>query len=1160
MGLRIVCGRAGTGKTFYCIKEIMQNLLQDAESASVLCVDTGGSASMGCRQQSHSASESGPTNSLTGESGPSLTGDSGSPSDSGCSGASAPSRKLFFLVPEQFTVQAEKILLAEPGSNNSMMRADVVNFKRMAYRLSNETGLYGSKIIDNSGRRMILYKAIEECKDNLKLFKGALEHFGLVSEILKLITEAGRYNFSEEKMLSIAEEISDELPIKQKLAELSMIYNKYNEILHRNYVDDNDLMDILAERIKEYKPYENCKIWIDGFFGFTQQEYKIIKELTEKAEEVTITLCCDNPEIAQKGNGADFLKSVYGTYDKLVRMAEENGISLKAPIMLKKHEKPEFTRHGYNRALEHFEREYDSYPVKPFHGDTSKLGIYAAKTIYSEAEFAACKIRELCREKGLHYRDIAVIAKDINSYAPVCKDIFIQNGIPFFIDSKKDLTRHPLARLIISALETVTEGFSYKTMFTYLKTGLLSYDQEVLDLIENHVLRKNISSIKRWTNDEWWVFEEEDERINETRREILEPLMEIKEELSVCKNILQQANALYNFLENIQVADIIINRESKEYIKTWNGFISILDKMTESLGEERVTPSKFLNILRSGLQDYQTGEIPTTLDNVLIGNLDRTKNARIKALIFLGVNEGVVPGGASKEGIISDKERQILKDKKIYLAADANEQIYLEEFNIYSALMAPSDYLYITYKVKDSGGKGKRPSRIINRVLKMFPDINFENDIIEDEMFIRPLKSIASSEFTFTKYLSYLSEKTNGREADDIWEETGKYFSNKEQYQERIDKALEYRNFRSRSIEISKEQASKLFGESIITSVSRVEKYNTCPYSFYAEYGLRAEERKILSFNSREAGSFIHEILEMIAGNMQEADIDSIVKNVLAKDSAFSSSLKDSRRTGFFAKRIGNMVKNVISIIDYQIKNGKFVPYEFEAECNLNIPLSSGKRAKLTGKIDRIDMYKEEETSYYRVIDYKTGEKSFDFSEVYEGTSIQLMAYLDSIIKNSKSAYPAGGLYFTIQDFFTKAEKGATRAALEAERRKQYKFSGLVLADEGVAKAMDFALGSSSDIIPAGIKGGGTFTERSSVATEDQFEKIFLHVEGKIASAIDGYTGGKVAPSPIRKGREDLPCKFCKYGALCGFDTACGDTVRKMKKIDKKTMWKLLGE
>lgn len=1097
MGLRIVYGRAGSGKSSWCIQEIIQNLQK--------------------------------YNYMDG-------------------------KTLLYLVPEQFTVQAEKMLLSHPDSHGSLIRADVINFKRMAHRLVTEMSREPVKLAEVPGRRMMLYKALEECKGQLKLFQGALDHLGMVNELLQLLEEAGRYQFTPERIRTVLEEISEELPIRQKLAELALIMDQYEEILHRSYVDEKDLMDMLMETVRDYTPYQGTRIWIDGFFGFTPQEYAVIRELLFTAEQVTITLCCDDPNRRTDGQ-TDFLHSVYYTYDKLVHLTEEHGILLEPSVYLGSRKKS-------NAAINHFEQEYDRYPARIYSGDVGNLGIFAGKHIDSEVEHAAGVIRCLCRDYGLRYRDIAVVAKNIEQYAPVCKDVFARNQIPFFLDVKKDITRHPLVRLIIAALDIIVENFSYKSMFTYLKTGLLTVDQTLIDKMENHVLKKNISSFKRWIHDDWWVFEEEDlqQQIRIQKQAILEPLIRLKTNLREGASVLEQAEVLYSFLKEIEIPQMIANRQEAslsktgqtgEYIQVWNNFLDVLDQMAEALGKEAVTPSKFANILQAGLEDYQIGAIPSTLDGVQIGNLERTKNAGIRALLFLGVNEGVVPGGIAKEGLLSDKERMLLQEHNIRLAADSHEQAYLEEFQIYAALMAPSDYLFLSYVVKDISGKSKRPSRIIARIQKMFPGLHTEDDILEEEMFSSALQCITSPEHTFMKYLSYLG---SGRQHP-VWNEAGRYFAGEVGFRQRMEYAAKYQKEDPRLFHIAPEKARGLFGEQIITSISRVERYHACPYAFYMQYGMKARQRELLSFDRREAGSFVHEILERIGGNLKDADIDAIVKEVIEEKQILS--LKDSGRSKFYAKRIGTMVRRVADIIAGQLKNSLFQPYEFEAECNMQIPISGGRMARLTGKIDRIDLYEDQGNRYYRIIDYKTGARSFDFGDVYQGTAIQLLAYLDSVTKADPYGIPAGGLYFHIQDSYSRTEGAVSPAEAAGLQKKKYKLNGLILAEPEIAMAMDQEISSSSSVIPAGIKRDGTFSASSWVATETQFQQLFGHVERKIAEAIAGYTAGRIAPNPVKK-INSAACDYCSYHAVCGFDAAAGHNYRKAKELGRKEIWEEL--
>lgn len=1089
MKLRIVYGRADKDKSGFCIQEIVQALQQK---------DAGNSM-------------------------------------------------LLFLVPEQFTVQAEAMLLAQAKENKSILRADVINFKRMAHRVVTELTDGYIKVLDNAGRRMLLYRAVETCQSKLKLFRGATERFGLLGELLSLLDEAGRYCFSVEKMEEVANALPAELPMRQKLTELAIIGQTYEELLHESYLETKDMLDLLVEKIKEYKPYQGMQVWVDGFSGFTPQEYAILTAILQTAEQVTITLNCDRPGEDPRME-SEFLQSIQQTYRHFIQIAntlqipvERIACPLKRPM---------------HATLCHLEKEYDTYPAPAFTGtreDMEHLGIYAGKNIYSEVEFAAGTIQRLCREKGLRFRDIAVVAKQTEHYGPVCKDIFAKYEIPIFMDEKKDLTRHPLAKLILSALGVISEHFSYKSMFTYLKNGLLCYDQELLDEMENRALSQNIGSYVRWTDPQRWLYEDKEleAKIVVEKENILKPLRQLREGFQQQKTICAQAEVLYSFLMEIQVPEIIANRQQEDYIQVWNGLLNVLDKLVDALGDQPATMQRFLQLLKAGLSDFQIGEIPQAVDRVQIGNLDRTKNPSVKALFFLGMNEGVVPSAGGKEGLITDKERELLKNFRVSLAPDSREQSYLEEFQIYEAMVRPSQYLFVSYVVKDNSGKPKRPSLYVNRMRMLFPQVPVLSDILKDEMYARPIENVVTKEQAFAKLMQYLGDD----ETSAVWEGVQTYFSQTPEYQERLQQAVAYGKEKRPAGNISPELAGQLFGKQVTTSISQVERYNACPYQFYLQYGLKIKERDILNFNRRDTGTFVHSILERLQTDFSAEHVDKVVKEVLEENKIIS--MQDTKRGEVLTRQIGDMVKRVCTVLLEQKNNSLFVPTAFEVECRLPISLPNGKQAQLTGIIDRVDTYKQGDTTYYRVLDYKTGNKEFSWGEIYAGTTIQLMTYLDSLVK-AENAQPAGAFYFPMQEHFERVDTTELSAEkLEETRQEQYKLRGVVLADEDVVKAMDTKLEITSKVLPVKLKKNGGFDARCNAITRDQLGLMFDHVEQVIRETIMGYTGGKVAPYPIKqkKGNSDsTACQYCKFSAACQFDAGAGDAYRQVPSMRKKVI------
>ena len=1051
------------------------------------------------------------------------------------------SSMLLFLVPEQFTVQAEAMLFAHAEQIKSILRADVINFKRMAHRVVTELSEKHTQVLDSVGRRMLLYRAIETNQAQLTLYRGATERLGLLGELLELLDEAGRYCFSPEKMEAVAEALPSEVPVKQKLKELALIGKTYEEFLHESYLETKDMLDLLAEKISLYEPYQGMRVWIDGFSGFTPQEYAILTAMLQVANEVTITLCCDGL-MANPHMEADFLRSIQQTYQHLVRIAESLQIPVEhiaCPLQNEKHP-----------AICHLEKEYDNYPAHVFErADIYKehLGVYAGKNIYSEVEFAAGKIQTLCRTKGLRFRDIAVVTKQLDLYGPICKEVFEKYEIPFFMDEKRDLTRHPLAKLILSAIRVVTEHFSYKAMFAYLKNGLLCYDQELLDEMENRALAQNINSYARWIDSERWVYKDTtlQDQIAKQKEEILTPLVHLRDGFKQGKTIREKAEVLYAFLLELNTPEIVANRQSEEYVQIWNGFLAVLDKLVEALGAEDATAQKFLQLLNVGLSDCKIGEIPQAIDRVQIGDLDRTKQPGVKALFFLGVNEGVVPSAGSKEGLLTDRERNLLKEYDVSLAPDSHEQAYGEEFQIYEAMVRPSAYLFISYAAKDNSGKSKRPSLYVNRLRTMFPEMPVWDDIVVEEMYARPLERVVTKEQAFEKLIQYLGDEIHSP----VWNLVQQYFSKDIEYAARLQGALEYQKGRQAARDISQELAEELFGKMITTSISQIEKYNDCPYAFYLNYGLKVKERDVLTFNARDTGSFVHGILEKLQSDFSSEHVDCVVREVLEESNLIS--MKDTKRAEFLTRQIGDMVKRICTVLSSQEENSLFEPVAFEQRCTLPISLPNGKQATLQGTIDRIDAYKDGDTTYYRVLDYKTGSKSFSWGEVYAGTTIQLITYLDALTKQ-KDAVPAGAFYFPMAESFQQVDSIETLGSLLSDTyRKQYKLSGVALAEKDIVMAMDSKLGSKSEVLPVSLKKNGEFSEKSNVATRQQFDLLFQHVENGIAEAIVGYTSGKVAPYPAKKNQDQTACKYCAFSATCGFDHVAGDAYRELPILKK---------
>ncbi|MDK0651520.1 helicase-exonuclease AddAB subunit AddB [Clostridium perfringens] len=1149
MGLKIIYGRAGTGKSTFCINQIKKKI------------------------------------------------------------NNSPTNKLILLVPEQFTFQTENKVLNAIGERY-VLNAEVLSFKRLAHNVFNECGGATRTIMGDAGKSMLIFKVLEDLGDNMTVFKNASRQKGFIDIASKTITEFKKYNVNNEVLDLTINEIEDE-NLKMKMEELKDVFNEFNSRLHEGYVDEEDQLLLLNEKLDGCSLYDGAEIWIDEFSSFTPNQLSVIGKLLKRAKSVNITLSIDEVNLP-KGE-SDLFVATKNTEKRLMNLIQEEGIAFNGYINLNEDIPYRFKE---NKELAHIERQLYAYPFKQYRGKNNSLRLYRANNNYDEIEFVAKDILRLVREKQYRFKDISVICRDVDNYEKVVSAIFSEYEIPYYIDKKIDIASNPLIVFINSAVDIISKNWTYESMFKYLKTGLIKEFRgiegaEFIDELENYVLAYGIKGKKwmeEWVNYSSSILKEEDiseenkqrlERLNDIRETIVTPLDEFNKQCKGKKTLKEFATILYEFLDSkLDIMDTIdkyveyfkendMAIEAKEYSEVRDIFIDVLEQAVDVLGNEVMDLNEFMKVLNIGLSQYEMGLIPVALDQVNIGDITRIKSRGTKALYIIGVNDGVLPSASKEEGILSDNDREILLEKGISLASDTRTKIFEEQFLVYTAFTIAEEYLVVTYPLADFEGKSQRPSIIVHRLKKILPNVKEESEgfkLVNDKY-----EKISAKIPTLNELMIAIRKNYDGAEIEDYWKYVYDWYLREPKWKERIEyvrKGLEYTNLENN---ISKEKAKKLYEDNknkISLSVSRLERYAQCPFAYYIQYGLKAKDRKIYEFTAPDLGSFMHEILDEFTNEIKEKDlkwsdlskencrniINSLVDNQVKNNK--SSILNSSKRYSYFTDRFKRILTKSVMVISEQMKRSDFEIYKnelafgFSKDVNsIKLDLPSGESFYLNGRIDRVDKLNLDGETYLRIIDYKTGSKKFDLNKFYNGLQMQLLVYLDALINNSENivenqAMPGAILYFRIDDPILKSEGDLTEEEIKSEVLKELKLEGLLLDDVKVVKAMDNTLepGTHSLIIPANMKKAGDLGKNKALITMEQFELLRKYVNEKMVEICQNMIEGKIDIEPCKENK-NIVCDYCNYSHICQFDSSLEDNRYKVipKKKDEE-IWKSINE
>ena len=1146
MSLRFIFGRGGSGKTTYCLEEIGKKVNDGNTSPIIL------------------------------------------------------------LVPEQYTFESEKRLSNFIGKD-PYLRARVLSFKTLSNIVFSQVGGLTDININDSGRAMMIFKALEAVSSELNIFSKTSSQPGFVATVADMISEFKQYSITPEVLENIAGEVDSET-LKLKLQDISKVYESYEKILQENYVDSQDLLASLADKIEMCTYFDGAQIYIDEFTGFTPNQYKVIRSLLCKASEVNITLTLDN-KLVKSYNKTDIFSRTKFTEEKLKKLCLEAGVPIKPEISLNS---TKIKRFNGNEELEHLEKNYYSYPYKTYEEETNSIAIKEFSNLYSEVEQIAREIVHLVRDEKVRYRDITVVTRDLTRYDFLVQSIFNEYKIPNYIDKKKEAKSNPIIVLIIAALEMQNRRYNYETMFRYLKSGLLGIDTQDISLLENYVLANGIKG-KKWFEEEWKYrlnhrldieadeYETEIiEKVNETRKIIIDPIIKLQDKLKGRNKAKDICKYIYEFLIDINIPntlEVMIDNFkasneidlANQYSQVWDIVVDILDQIVEIMGDDSITLDKFIKIISIGFDEYELATVPPSLDQVLVSSVDRMKNPNTKYLYLMGTTDGIFPLISKDDGVLNDSDRSSLGAKGVEVDIDSKTKTFEEQFLVYRALTSTTKSLTVTYPISDHEGKTLRPSVIISRLKKIFPNIKNESYLndIEYETNEEILEGISTKAPTFNELIKYIKEYEEEKYISEAWLDVYKYFINDEEYKFRAENIVNGLNYTNQVRKIESEKIRELYSSKLF-SVSRLEKYAQCPFAYFVQYGLKAKERKEFEFTPPDFGTFVHNILDKFSKQLSIDNLDwrditpeyigdkvtIIVEELVAKIPGYI--LESSARYKYLAYRLKNMLISAISIISEQVKKGSFDPVDYEVEFGvkgkyppIKIQLDNGEEINLIGQIDRIDMFEENEDKYIRIVDYKSGNKNISLTDVYYGLQLQLLVYLDAILESAKynngNINPAAILYFKIDDPIIKKNEDMEDNEIREEILKQLKMKGLVLKDQNIIRKMDNTLPEgekgTSSVIPASINKDGTISKNTSGVNADEFMVLRKYVKHTIKELSSDMLAGNIGISPY-KSKESTSCDFCQYSSICQFDSTMKDNDYRIinKKDQDEIINKMRGE
>ncbi|MFA7637235.1 MAG: PD-(D/E)XK nuclease family protein [Monoglobales bacterium] len=1073
-------------------------------------------------------------------------------------------KNIFYVVPEYLSFSAENKIINQFGAV-SEKSIEVTSFKKLYYETANIVGEKGLKKLSSGGIRVILAYICLKNKKDLKMLSKAAVNKGFSDVLASVIQELKTYKISPEDLTGVSDRISDAL--KHKLSDIAKLYSAYNDFLECGFSDAQDEIGLLEAMIKSNPEiYKDCLFIFDGFQTFTPDQLGVISAL------------CENADMAFSFTADDEENDTYISQKKCMKKLG----TLLSHIEQKPSEKAE-TRQSFKNIPEN-----EVILKNLLYGENARLEgapenieIHEFTEQYQEVEFVAEEIIKMVKA-GARYKDIMVIARDKDRYMPVIESVFKGYEVPVFIDKKLEAANQPALCAVLSALEIVKNNFTYESVFTYLKSGFTNIESFETDLLENYIIATGIRG-NSWLKDWQYlpyvskIFDSDEqflEKINEVRIKVTEPIITLKNSLSGAKTVRDKCAALYDFICEINIFDKIsglIERFKENepqtaayYGRVWSLLMKTLDEVVEVLGDEKLSTDEFIELFTMGLSVHEISIVPTNVDVVSVTVPENISDSSEKYVFVVGANDGVYPSIMQTEGLLSDRDRGVLEGLGIELAQDTLTKAIEENYITLKAFLSAENKLYISYPIGDTSGGARFPSVTVKRIKGFFPELEVQSHVVSggmygDEKIVRPGPS-------FAKYAVNLRQ---GKKLSDKWVMAGEWYKQNESWSRRYNLLESTLKFAPRANNLTSDLTDRLYKDELNVSVSSIEQYARCPFAHYANYILKLRPRDKAEISVADTGSIMHEAIEKLSarivdnGYTWKSAPDDFLKreSVKVADELVIELEKRFEYTSISQvkaiARIKEMIEQSVMYIAEHLKAGKFEPLGYEIEFGMGKNYSAltfdigGKKIKLRGKVDRADIYYDDEgNKYVRVIDYKSGQKNFDFPYMFYGLQIQLVAYLDRMCEET-GAQPAGILYFRLFDPTVDVPEDIADEDISNIIAKEHKMSGIVLDDDKIINAMDVSGDRESRIIPVKRNKDGTLSKNSSVISAEGFRDMQKHINRYIKKIGRSILDGKIAITPSKYG-DSKGCDYCDFKYLCLFDEECGGRYNVLEKLQKE--------
>jgi ATP-dependent helicase/nuclease subunit B len=1123
-GVQFILGRSGSGKTQQCVHAICDALTADGDSA----------------------------------------------------------QPLVLLVPEQATYQAERAILSHPDIKG-FSRLHVLSFNRLQFRLLPGRG--GAAEVSRTGKQMILHKILLELAGQLTLYKGDVQRMGLAAKLSDLLGELQHADCTPKQIHTLADALGakpgQELAAA-KWTDIAAVFEAYETFFtsaESRFKNPDIELTLAREMVASAAFLQGARLWVDGFSGFSVQERDLLVEMLKVCKDASIALCLDPAAIDLANDDEDKLDpcslfaSTEQTYCQLLRTLRGCKLKQNEPVLLNKP-----IRFSEAPALAALEANFISdKPAKPVPSDGA-LQIAACGHVRAETLWVAGQIRALVKDSGYRYRQIAVVVPDMDAYQHYIESAFNQYELPYFLDRPRRMKTHPLTELIGAALQAVQNGFTSSDVLSFISSPLAGIAFDQVDALGNYCQAFDVQGAE-WLQKPAWCFASDTEKqrydepaMDALRRELIAPLRTLEQALTDRETISagQFTQAVWQLLQTLDVQSVLGQWAAEDatdqrfgHRQIFAGMVGLMDELCAVFEGIEMPVSAWGSIFTGALASETIKLIPPTLDQVLVGSIERSRHPDIKAIFLIGATQKQFPVPVAGETLLTEQDYQLAAGGSLELANPYDVSLTHRPYLAYIALTRASKRVYLSYPLLDEKGSAVVPWSGIEPLTAMFTDVEvrFPQGSITDagdvqnphqlglwlsQRLGKDRTSVVSDQSTVNSQEIGAGVLHRMAECDDaVLKQTAAL----------VGKSLGYDN----AATMNAGMAEKLFTFPMTMSVTRMGTFARCPYQYFAKYTLGLEKRQLLRFEPMDVGTFYHDVLEAIfkALKQQGADwgdlsveelitlCDAESEKVLSSSTLLVNFMRKRSHHRYIIQTAREVLRLFVPMLGQLSRAGRFKQTAAELKfgpsdgIKIVIPLDSERAVQLAGRIDRLDVAEIDGKRAAVVFDYKSGGKAIDFAGMVYGLDLQLPVYLLAASRTGQGYVPAGA-------FFLPIVSGTNAAAL----------SGLDAVQAGFNKAKGLFDGSFFDAIdaeaaPSGWSGYYNFYvnkdgepyshyNSSGAMKPDDFQVLLDYTEQRIKKLMTDLAAGTIRITPYRIGTQSS-CSWCDYRPLCRFDWQIND-------------------